>query len=800
MTTVEVDVEVSVEVSVEVDMGASARAEPNTPWKPATRSTTQRTSGRESARASREESSVVRRIVTRGREYRDFTLEGMTELVTTGKVIEDGRGEGRRTTLFFSVLFPILSMLLLCLYAFAFSTGWLLCSIVVNGILNSGLNRMRLGKKRDVLPSFLARYIGCLWFIAALLQVCVSAIKMSRAAGWVSDFACDLVFASLAVVLLATLQWLECTSCHRTQGKLTEAELKAMLESTTCTEALVPCSDRDSCGKALKKCSVRCSCWVGFFCFGGPSAVVAVLSCFHSCSTLALLGTSPPTATACHPDGRLCLSYQCEGEVRNGAIAIVVNGFAATSDAYFFIGSGLRGFTRTCTYDPRGIGWSQNPRRHFLGQVPDFGFEQDASDLRVVLEREFTIAGVAPSARVAVLAGHSRGRLVAIKFRAEYREQYRQVVVIGLDGVQTCGPITTSVEDDLRQLTYGVTLPEGFVRYVAAPLMPFAAGFVDLAMGWAPDDSRKAFFAGQPIGHLPYEIVTLLPRKQQQALQSQLTMERFWLTNAVVRGQWETRYDGPTPVQCLNATSAEGAYLSIRAASTCLEEGADGHCCQPHRPHRPHRPPPSAPMQQLPLPPGARLAVPVPSPPSPQSPSTAASPSSWPPPSLPQSRPAPPLEPPAPPPSPQVPPLSPPPGPPNAFNCGRVATRARLDGAACYQLDSSHSIIAAAYLDCEQYYMSVPQHPGAVKLCYWDGAGQCRPSARFACLNVPPATPSPPQPPPPGPPTAPPPLTNCGRVATRINLTPSGAAWSVRRRAHTHKSNPAWARLWHCPS
>lgn len=170
------------------------------------------------------------------------------------------------------------------------------------------------------------------------------------------------------------------------------------------------------------------------------------------------------------------------------------------------------------------------------------------------------------------------------------------------------------------------------------------------------------------------------------------------------------------------------------------------------------------------------MAVPVPSPPSPQSPSTAASPSSWPPPSLPQSRPAPPLEPPAPPPSPQVPPLSPPPGPPNAFNCGRVATRARLDGAACYQLDSSHSIIAAAYLDCEQYYMSVPQHPGAVKLCYWDGAGQCRPSARFACLNVPPATPSPPQPPPPGPPTAPPPLTNCGRVATRINLTPSGAA------------------------
>lgn len=118
-------------------------------------------------------------------------------------------------------------------------------------------------------------------------------------------------------------------------------------------------------------------------------------------------------------DGTLCLAYKCEGAVRHNAIAIVVNGFAATSDSYYFVGMHLQRFTRTCTFDPRGQGWSQWPNRHFIGDTPDFGFGADAADVQTILDAEFDLADVGGADRVAVLAGHSRGRLVAVKFQAQ---------------------------------------------------------------------------------------------------------------------------------------------------------------------------------------------------------------------------------------------------------------------------------------------------------------------------------------------------------------------------------------------
>lgn len=115
--------------------------------------------------------SAERRAEEQVRQYRDFTIEGVKELVTKGKIEDDGLGLGKGVSIFFSVSFPVLILSFIVLYVYAFSTGWLLVAIVVNGILNSGLTRMRLGKKRDILPSVLVRYIGFCWFVASVLQV-----------------------------------------------------------------------------------------------------------------------------------------------------------------------------------------------------------------------------------------------------------------------------------------------------------------------------------------------------------------------------------------------------------------------------------------------------------------------------------------------------------------------------------------------------------------------------------------------------------------------------------------------------
>lgn len=98
-----------------------------------------------------------------------------------------------------------------------------------------------------------------------------------------------------------------------------------------------------------------------------------------------------------------------------------------------------------------------------MGEETEFGFTADASDVLAILDYEFAQRGVAPSERVAVLPAHSRGQLVAIKFKATYQQHFKKVVVIGLDGVEECEAIQESFEDDLVETT-GVEFPTGFVR------------------------------------------------------------------------------------------------------------------------------------------------------------------------------------------------------------------------------------------------------------------------------------------------------------------------------------------------
>lgn len=152
-------------------------------------------------------------------------------------------------------------------------------------------------------------------------------------------------------------------------------------------------------------------------------------------------------------------------------MAIVANGFAADSNGYWFIQQGIAQFTRTCTYDTRGAGWTMWP-----GNPPVFGFEADASDMKLILDQELSSAGVPAGEANVIIAGHSNGWLTASSFRAAYAADYRRIVIARLDGQSCTGVgVDASFEDDITA-TIGFELPEGTARYVIAPIMPFIGG------------------------------------------------------------------------------------------------------------------------------------------------------------------------------------------------------------------------------------------------------------------------------------------------------------------------------------
>lgn len=280
-----------------------------------------------------------------------FVAAAAKELASTGSLEEDEFG-GRATMFSFMILWLMLIVLLIFMFAFTYSSAWLTCALVTCSIIVSGLTRLRRGKKRDVLPSVLIRVIGPLWVLAALMRIFSSIGQMSHAAGFISDFACNFFFSILSLALLCYLLWMQARflCAADDDGKVASRDGKvgkARLAETKCVEGMVCFSASSTdCKAKMGECSVRCGCWSLFFLFGLPSALIAFLSVYHSGKTLAYVASVEPTSVVCGSDG-VCLSYSCSGEVKHGSIALVVNGFAATSDTYFFIGEGLSNFTRT---------------------------------------------------------------------------------------------------------------------------------------------------------------------------------------------------------------------------------------------------------------------------------------------------------------------------------------------------------------------------------------------------------------------------------------------------------------------
>ena len=482
----------------------------------------------------------------------------------------------RRIVVALMVLLTGLVFTTVPLYLMAHSTGWAIVSMATCVILISGLMRLLHGRRRDILPTRMTQPLSMLWCLAAVLASAAAMGRCACAAGVVTDFVCDLCFSLLSSFLLCML-FLVSRKDEPTSVWQATSPVRRVVNYHGGRMAGSPGARRlevrDECTCGFLTCT--CCCWLAFFCCMLLSSVLAILSIFHSGATLGLVRTCN-LASACNAEA--CISYRCEGEIRNGTVVIIVNGFAASAPQYWFLRDTLRHETRTCTYDSRGSGWSTWP-----GRIIDspFGFRADAMDVRSVLSAEFELAAISPSRRTAVLAAHSRGFLVSVRFHAEYAQEFGRVVVVSYDAARCTGAgVTSSLEDDMHQTT-GVEAPEGTIRYAIAPIMPFLAGAVDIAPMFVSTDD---FYAGQDVSRLPRSLVKLLPREAQLQIRHRYTLARYWERCALTRERWVHGYhgDGPTLSECAAVVngprSANVSFLGIRAGTVCEVVGTFTYC------------------------------------------------------------------------------------------------------------------------------------------------------------------------------------------------------------------------------
>ena len=490
----------------------------------------------------------------------------------------------KRVVMWFSLIGLALVIAIPVLYALAFSTGWGIISLVAVCIGITGQRRLMRGQKRDVLPTSLTRNISTLWLVAALMAFMAACARCAYAAGVVPDFSSDLAFTLVASVLMVDLFLI-----MRRDERTTFFEAISPVQRVRVVPTMIvngeeqPAASpptpvqrsftrhtglkvRDEC--TCSRCGYVCCCWLVFWIFTTFTCILAVLSIVHSGAVLSFVSATGRPEKLCLED--VCISYECRGEMRDGAMIVVLNGFAASAPSYWFVREALSNYSRTCTYDPRGAGWSTWPDGVF---EPRFGFQADASDVKGIFDAEFSRAGVPPSGRTAILASHSRGYLVAVRFHADYAPEFKHVVVVGYDGTECDGnPIDTTFEDDVGI----VVLPQGWIRYGLAPIMPFLAGAVDLMPFVVSTDN---FYAGQDVSGLPPSMVQILPREAQLGVNHRYTMARYWERNAITRDQWRNSYDGPSAPDCRRvANGLNGSHLYIPATTVCETHGTCPSC------------------------------------------------------------------------------------------------------------------------------------------------------------------------------------------------------------------------------
>lgn len=293
-----------------------------------------------------------------------------------------------------------------------FVIGALVCLVylVQSRLLRSAPTQSSLA----VFPTLLLFY----WLLACTAAA-LSFFAVLAAGGFNSDDFLDFLGSvSVIAVSVAQVQW--------RSGEATESESE---------------------GKGKGGKSKGSWLWVVLQVFGGGFALFAIsVIVLDAFGRLVSLLVHPPVSFVDTPLG--LIHYYCQGVVRNNTVMIFEAGFMGPSSSLFFIQDGLFPYTRTCLYDRSGEGWSQ--------PQADVGFIGEARNMRAVLDQEFRRAGVEVGSRNVVVGGHSRGFQSAARFKVDYNDTYKRVLVVELDG-SVCNKNDPIGIVDVDFLRYGLT-------------------------------------------------------------------------------------------------------------------------------------------------------------------------------------------------------------------------------------------------------------------------------------------------------------------------------------------------------
>ena len=432
------------------------------------------------------------------------------------------------------------------LYPSRLSTGWALCFFFSALVVSAHVWTVGVLRHPPSVPRWLVLVLALAWGIAGALAAASRAARLAAAPSNADDLT-DLLFSLCCLLSMSVaISWLT-----RPQIKLAYA-MRA--RAHTCARRT---TERPTC----------CCCCCELCCavLSSLAIALALLACFDAAATLARLA-SQPVGEFVYLDrgeggGRYAIHYWCDGAVRHDAIAVLEAGFMMPDPGMAWFQAGLaQRLTRTCVFDRAGFGLSQRA-------YPDVGFAADARAMRAVLEREFeahergslaaaqqaeaagapanaTSAAASAAAsvggkRVAIVGGHSRGHLSAVRFHLDQRHAYSRVLVVSIDG-SSCDPRT----DDLLRRFVG--LSEAQVTYAAAPLMSLAAG--GLRLLW-PLLRGFALTGGmsKESERLP---PVALPAEAEEAYLATMVRSNYWRRDAASSHAWRESYDGPTTEQC----------------------------------------------------------------------------------------------------------------------------------------------------------------------------------------------------------------------------------------------------------
>jgi pimeloyl-ACP methyl ester carboxylesterase len=248
--------------------------------------------------------------------------------------------------------------------------------------------------------------------------------------------------------------------------------------------------------------------------------------------------------------------YECDNALTD-SIMVLEPGFMLAAPAMFHIRKEIAAANpklRVCTLEVSGNGYSALYDDKKLGTK--FDFRADAKNMKAVVDNELK----KKDADITVfVGGHSRGHVTGSVFYKEFREEYKRVVLVGIDGT-SCGPA-------------GLQEFRSVAKY-ATPLLGTVKGYLMMIWPLLGVDALTEEEIPEMVGDDPV-YRSDLPNEIVWAVGDRMAEEAFLRSSSERAYQWSFAYDGPSYQECSDLGIGEFSQYGKGSSATHIWFGSD---------------------------------------------------------------------------------------------------------------------------------------------------------------------------------------------------------------------------------